>query len=118
MIVWGSKNREKKLASVPFFCPSCQREGTATHAKLARYFTLYFIPIFPMQTFGEFVRCDSCQATFDPSILSASRADLLAAIQPWVCARCQNRNPASAETCIGCGTHRNAPPPTEEFDLN
>ena len=117
MIVWGSKNKEKKIGSVPFFCPTCQREGTATHAKLARYFTLYFIPIFPMQTFGEFVRCDACHATFETSILNVSRADILAATQPWLCARCQNRNPAGSDECLGCGTHRDGTKLTSDFDL-
>ena len=117
MILWGSKNREKKLASVPFFCPSCGRDGTATHFKQARYFTLYFVPLFPIHTYGEFVRCDACQATFDTGILSMNRAELLASTQPWICGRCQNRNPANSDECLGCGTHRNAPAVTEEFDL-
>ena len=117
MIVWGSRDREKKLGAAPFFCPSCGRDGTATHFKQARYFTLYFIPLFPIHTYGEFVRCDACSATFDPGILTASRAELMAATEPWICERCQNRNPASSGECLGCGTHRNAPVISDDFDL-
>ena len=34
-----------------------------------RFFTLYFIPLFPTETLGEYVECSACDATYEPVVL-------------------------------------------------
>jgi hypothetical protein len=36
---------------------------------MARYFTLYFVPLFPMGTLGEIVQCQACLREWKPEVL-------------------------------------------------
>lgn len=36
---------------------------------MRRFFTLYFIPLIPLDKLGEYVECDSCAGTFKESVL-------------------------------------------------
>ena len=69
MIIWGSMGREIKVAHGLFHCPQCNSDQHYEHMRVSRYFTLYFIPLFPTETLGEFVRCLACQQTFKPEVL-------------------------------------------------
>ena len=56
-ILFGTKTRFKTLSTGQFYCPQC-RTRREYELRLARdYFTLYFIPIFPVHTRGEVVTC-------------------------------------------------------------
>jgi uncharacterized protein (UPF0212 family) len=70
MIIWGSKNRFKKIDEGQFHCPKCgvNRDYHLKHAQ--RYFTLYFIPLVPIKNHGEFVECQTCVTTFDTAVLN------------------------------------------------
>src|SRR5438045_828816 len=69
MIIWGSTGREKELASGRFYCPQCDSEQPYQHVRYSRYFTLYFIPLFPMENLGECIKCQSCQQTYKMEVL-------------------------------------------------
>lgn len=108
MIIWGSKVRETSAAKGNFFCPSCRDDRSYEQLKISRYFTLYFIPLFPMDRLGDYVRCGGCRGEFKSGVLQHSREQILEALQPWACAGCGNRNPASANSCVGCQQARTA----------
>jgi hypothetical protein len=36
---------------------------------VARYFTLFFIPLFELQKLGEYLQCDGCNTSFKPEVL-------------------------------------------------
>lgn len=72
MIIWGSKAKRKQIGTGTFYCPQCRKESPYAHIRLSRYFTLYFIPLFPTKTLGEAVRCLSCFGEFTPGVLSLS----------------------------------------------
>jgi hypothetical protein len=38
--------------------------------RVARYFTLFFIPLFRLKTLGEYVECQACRTAFDPKALN------------------------------------------------
>ena len=38
--------------------------------RIRRFFTLYFIPVIPLNKLGEYVECPTCQGTYDTSILN------------------------------------------------
>ena len=71
MILWGTKGREKVVSEGMFFCPTCNTTRPYKRKSAARYFTLYFIPLFKTKKLGEFVECQVCKSAFDPKILEA-----------------------------------------------
>lgn len=70
MIIWGTKGRYKVLKKGIFFCPECKRKTEYAYKRASKYFTLYFIPIFSMENYGDFVECLQCGTLYKPEILS------------------------------------------------
>lgn len=70
MIIWGSKSRETTEHEGEFHCPHCAGE-TRTYKliKVSKYFTLYFIPLFPMETLGKYIKCKTCNSDYNESVL-------------------------------------------------
>jgi transcription elongation factor Elf1 len=68
-IIFGTKVRQQVIGEGQFFCPKCQSQRAYQHKKASRYFSLYFIPIFPMGKLGEFVECQTCGIAFEPAVL-------------------------------------------------
>lgn len=103
MIIWGSKGREKTVESGEFFCPHCMKKASYARRKVARYFTLYFIPLFPIEQLGEYVHCGACQSEYDPKILQMSEDEIRSALEPWKCTQCENLNASGTDACLSCG---------------
>ncbi|MDB4265318.1 TerB family tellurite resistance protein [bacterium] len=70
MIIWGSKPITGTLGAGNFNCPVCAQAQQYDQKRVRRFFTLYFIPLFPTSTLGQYVECRSCQGTFEPGVLS------------------------------------------------
>lgn len=111
MIIFGFKVREIQIANGQFFCPSCKMDRGYQKLKYARYFTLYFIPLFQTQALGEQVRCGHCRSEYATSILSYSREQIVKSLEPWACTVCGNRNASSSNACLACLHPRVSPPP-------
>lgn len=111
MIIWGSKAKESQVATGTFFCPQCMADSYYSHMRVSRYFTLYFIPLFPTSTLGEYVRCHGCQGEMSHSVIQFTREQIMQAVQPWACAKCGNRNPRSESQCLSCGGSQYSQPP-------
>ncbi len=111
MIIWGSKVQEKTLPGALFYCPRCKSDAVYQRIRVAKYFTLYFIPLFESEKLGEYVRCGHCKAELSEEITALTREEIEAALAPWTCASCGNQNPASAENCLRCGALQPAAPP-------
>jgi hypothetical protein len=111
MIIWGSKAKESQIGMGTFFCPHCMIESPYAHMRVSRYFTLYFIPLFPTSALAEYVRCGTCKAQFQDVVLKWTRDEILNAVQPWTCANCSNRNPGNQSTCVSCGGPKVSAPP-------
>jgi hypothetical protein len=109
VIIWGSKAKETKGKPGKFFCPGCLTETSYVPVKVSRYFTLYFVPLFPTETLAEHVRCGSCKGDFNKVVLSHSKEQILATLSPWKCASCNNLNPFDKSDCLACGTTRREP---------
>jgi len=69
MIIWGTRGREIKKGTGLFHCPQCDSERDYTKFRVSTYFTLYFIPLFPIRTHGEYVQCGGCKGQFKPEVL-------------------------------------------------
>jgi hypothetical protein len=74
MIIFGTRGRHKKLDEGPFFCPNCNQQRRYDHKKIQRYFSLYFIPVVPMDTVTEYIECQTCGTTFKPEVLTMEPA--------------------------------------------
>lgn len=69
MIIWGSRGRTSTITSGEFFCPDCSGYKVYNHQKVKRWFTLYFIPVFPLSDLGEYIECDQCKSTYKNNVL-------------------------------------------------
>jgi zinc-ribbon family len=76
-IIFGWRAVTYSIGHGRFHCPGCQTEQSYKHRRVRRFFTLYFIPLIPLEKIGEFVECEMCRQKWQPLVLSA-------ALQPTV----------------------------------
>jgi len=69
MIIWGTKGRRDYLTYGQFHCPKCDAIRRYAHVRVAKYFTLFFIPLFRLETLAEYIECEKCRTAFDPRVL-------------------------------------------------
>lgn len=69
IFIWGSKGRVKTIGHGTFNCPNCRGQRQYEHKKIQRWFTLYFIPLFPTSTLGESITCSACNQSYVPAVL-------------------------------------------------
>jgi hypothetical protein len=81
-ILFGTRGRQRKLDEGEFYCPHEHAQRHYHLKKASQWFTLYFIPIFPIRQLGEFVECQSCGRTYDVKVLHLKPEDIQAKPQP------------------------------------
>lgn len=69
LIIFGTRGVTSSVASGDFNCPSCETRRPYVHKRVRRFFTLYFIPLIPLDTIGEYVECQHCRDTYKPAVL-------------------------------------------------
>ena len=69
MIIWGSRGRTSTVEEGQFFCPRCRSNQPYKLQRVQRWFTLYFIPIFPIGGAERYVECRGCGQAFKESVL-------------------------------------------------
>jgi tellurite resistance protein len=52
-----------------FYCPNCQGQQPYQHKRVRRFFSLYFIPVIPLDVHGEYVECEKCKGTYRMEVL-------------------------------------------------
>jgi uncharacterized tellurite resistance protein B-like protein len=70
VIIWGTRGVTTVAQSGSFHCPSCNDRRSYAHKRVRRFFTLYFIPMIPLEQLGDFVECQTCKGTFKEAVLS------------------------------------------------
>ena len=70
IIIFGSKVRYKTVGAGQFYCPQCKTRRDYELRQARNWFALYFIPIIPLNTVGEFVTCLTCGTNFQRDVLS------------------------------------------------
>ena len=70
MIIWGSRGVTSTVDSTQFHCPQCNMSRSCGLKEVRNYFTLYFIPIIPLNVAGRYVECSSCGGTFAEEALN------------------------------------------------
>ena len=74
MIIWGWRTVFRVVGSGVFSCPSCNADRDYQRRRAQRFFTLFFIPLIPLKTIGEFIRCVHCKTDFRESVLQRPTA--------------------------------------------
>ncbi len=73
LIIFGTRGVTSTADRGQFHCPDCG-QSPYRHQKVRRFFTLYFIPLIPLDTLGEYVECGQCNGTYKPGVLSYNPA--------------------------------------------
>ncbi len=68
MIIFGTRVRTRALEALLFFCPRCGGDRRGERLLARRWFTLFFLPVIPLDRVGELVRCTTCHTSFEPSV--------------------------------------------------
>jgi hypothetical protein len=109
IIIVGNRTRKKDVGMGRFFCPNCDGIQTYRRKRIARYFTLYFVPVFPMRTPGEVLQCQGCLLNWQPEVLGRN---LLSRDEPTgrstsgkqsICTRCHSEYSSMLRSCPECG---------------
>jgi tellurite resistance protein len=69
LIIFGTRGITTSVATGKFNCPGCAEKRSFVHKRVRRFFTLYFIPIIPLDLIGEYVECQHCTDTYNPAVL-------------------------------------------------
>lgn len=78
MIIFGTRGITTTPKRGDFYCPLCQIEKPFMHKRVRKFFTLYFIPVIPLNKLGEYIECRSCKGTFAEAVLDLD-PDVIAA---------------------------------------
>ena len=70
MIIFGTTGITRTPGRGNFYCPGCGPDATYAHKKVQRFFTLYFIPLIPLDVVGEYIQCERCGGEFNMEALN------------------------------------------------
>jgi len=70
IFIWGSRYLTKTRDTGRFYCPQCGEPDVSYRRQAARqWFTMYFIPVFPIGGVEEHIECMRCRGTFKLEVL-------------------------------------------------
>lgn len=66
MLIIGTIELHFTKATGTFGCPFCEKERTYRRRSRRNFLTLYFVPLIPLESRGQFVECTTCRNAFAP----------------------------------------------------
>lgn len=69
MIIVGTRGVTYTKRWGRFRCPACHADSDYRQRRIRRCFTLYFVPIVPLDLLEEFIECGSCGSAFPMGVL-------------------------------------------------
>ena len=70
MIIFGTKGRSIKMDSGEFHCPNCNTNRAYNKKYVQDWFTLYFIPTFPVGSKkNEHIECEECSSIYHLDVI-------------------------------------------------
>lgn len=69
LIIFGTRGVTTTTGAGDFHCPGCGARRPYERKRVRRFFTLYFIPLVPLDVLGEYVECKACKDTYKPAVL-------------------------------------------------
>lgn len=70
-IIFGTRGRSHTIGTGQFYCPREGGDRAYEHKEARRYFTLFFLPLIPLDRLGDYVECTSCNSTYYTTVLEA-----------------------------------------------
>ena len=70
MIIFGTRGVTSTKETGPFNCPFCGDQRAYSRKSVRRFFTLYFIPVIPLDEIGEYIECLTCNQQFNEEVLA------------------------------------------------
>ena len=74
IIIWGFRVIWSTIATGVFYCRKCGGDRNYRHRTGRRFFTLFFIPIIPLNKVGEHVMCETCKTRYVVDVLQVPTA--------------------------------------------
>ena len=118
LIIFGLRVFYRTIAQGTFHCRRCGGDRQYRHRAGRRWFTLFFLPVIPLNAVGEHVQCTTCRSRYVTDALSQPttaqmQAALPAGMRAAVSAMLRSGDPSSQvsrqraiEAVIGAGTPR------------
>jgi hypothetical protein len=82
VIIWGFRVFYRTIDRGVFHCRKCGGDRQYLHCAGRRFFTLFFIPIIPLNKVGEHVQCAMCKTRYVMEALSLPTAAQMQAALP------------------------------------
>jgi hypothetical protein len=70
LIIFGLRVFYRTIAQGTFHCRRCGGDREYRHRAGRRWFTLFFIPVIPLNSVGEHVRCTTCRTRYVTDVLN------------------------------------------------
>jgi hypothetical protein len=72
LIIWGVRVFFNSTGQGVFQCPRCGGDRQYRRRSGRRFFTVFFIPLIPLNRVGEHVQCGNCRTRFHVDVLTAA----------------------------------------------
>jgi hypothetical protein len=100
LIIFGLRVFFRTLAQGVFHCRRCGGDREYRHRAGRRWFTLFFLPVIPLNAVGEHVQCTTCKTRYVTDVLSQPttaqmQAALPAGMRAAVSAMLRSGDPAN-----------------------
>ncbi len=82
LLIFGLSVFFRTVGEGDFHCGTCGGDRYYRHRVARRWFTLFFIPVIPLNTVGEVVECGTCRTRFNLGALRLPTATEMAAALP------------------------------------
>jgi hypothetical protein len=100
LIIFGLRVFYRTIAQGTFHCRRCGGDRQYRHRAGRRWFTLFFLPVIPLNSVGEHVQCTTCRTRYVTDVLSLPttaqmQAALPAGMRAAVSAMLRSGDPSS-----------------------
>ncbi|KAB2345589.1 zinc-ribbon domain-containing protein [Actinomadura rudentiformis] len=82
LLIFGLSVFFRTVSEGSFHCPQCGGDRAYRRRAGRRWFTLFFLPVIPLNRIGEVVECRTCRTRYSVSALRAPTAQQMAAALP------------------------------------
>ena len=82
LLIFGLSVFFRTVGQGDFHCPNCGGDRHYRQRVARRWFTLFFIPVIPLNRVGEVVECATCRTRFNLDVLRMPTAEQMAEALP------------------------------------
>ncbi len=82
LLIFGLAVFFRTVGEGDFHCPNCGGDRHYRQRVARRWFTLFFLPVIPLNRVGEVVECRACRGRFDLAVLRMPTARQMEAVLP------------------------------------